>query len=800
MGLTGSRLNFLRLTCAFAIFMTGPGSMSLAASPAASPTPKIDLAFQRAREIVKTIDDRRLSIAGQTQLLDDAPARIISFVQSEVRLDIYRGSLRGGRGALLARSGNPLDQALLLDEMLSDAGFKTRLRKIALTPDQQSQLIQVYQNSAPSNLDYLAAPKDLARAVGLKAEVVEAARADRRKNQREILATAERWTASLAPIKATLSQAATDWEGLARWFYLVEYRDQNRWILANPLAGFDPETGGELAGFSRRSLPAAMQHQFSLRVLLQLQNPSGEQSKKTLVEFSAAGSALYLTPISIEIAPDGLDISRANTDIARALDSQNMVLTLTAGPNHPAQTRYFNRNGEVSKTRALNAAAVADVNTGGLAGIGGALGGIFGNTPAPKQGKPELTDIVVEYSITTPQGTQTIRRRSLARLQKVDKIERAVFWGADIFVNLGPIPRQVVALSRLKTMLAMEPLLHVALTNPAAGFANALDADTLQTLNEALVASTATAAVEFSLIAQEIARQKSARLYQPAPTIIALEGILLQANGEISGKTVLDIATLQTARVDCNAGVCSPPSPQTRFEDGIIWTAAERAYLADLTDPARSQPVAKRRAAVANAGSSLENALSRGQMRLNLIDSGAALEEGAAKVGDKTVRAAMRRNLNNGYLPVIAGDGTSAANWWRLDPVTGLMLGTGLEGRGQSATDETVLVSNAVALGRAMASFGSMLGCLYGLGGLQNNKKIGSAYFAGKAVFCITSSILGITSITGQLGVRWGAVGFGNGIASLAADAYEINSAGGASGTDIGALGFDVLGVILAIF
>jgi len=799
MGLINIRSNVLRLICAFAIFVTGQGSASLAASVAAAPTLDIDLAFQRARQIVEIFDEQRLTIAGQTRILGVAPASIISFVQSEIRLDIYRGSLRGGRGALLARSGNPLDQALLLDQMLGDAGITTRLRKIALTPDQQRRLLEIYKKGTLPNLDYLVAPNELARAAGVKPEVISRAKADRQKDQREILATAERWATSLAPLKETLDQSTRDWQALPSWFYLVEYRDQGRWKAANPIAEFDAKTRGELAGFDGQSLPAQLQHRFSLRVMLQVQNPSGERSEQALIEFSAQTSALYLTPISLQITPDGVGISRSAINLTRALDSQNMVLTLRTGPNNPMQTRYFNRNGDVSRTRAPEVTGVADANAGGLAGIGGALGGIFGTTATPEPTKPELTDIIVEYGYTTSKGTLITRRRSLARLQRVDKIETAVFWGADIFVDVGPISRQVVGLSRLKAMLATEPLLQAVLANAAAGLRNAPDAEMLQTLGKTLGASNATAAVEFSLMAHDIAQQKSPRLYQSAPTIIAVEGAVLQRDGKIVGKTLIDIAALQTARIDCTVTSCTPPSPLTRFKDGIIWTAAERAFVADLTDPTRLLPTAKRRAMVENAGSALEQALSRGDIRLNTIDNPAALKN-ASEVNEANVRAAMLQDIENGYFAVTTTNSTSAANWWRLDPVTGLLLGTGPEGRGQGVTQKAELDSNAVILGKAFVNYGSMLGCMYGLGNLQNNAKTGKAYFAGKVVFCVTSGTLGIAGITGQLGASWNAVGAGAALLALGADAYETHSSGGATGADLGAIGSDLLGAIIAFF
>jgi len=65
-------------------------------------------------------------VASAAALLEHDPERIFRFVQAEVGYQPYAGLLRGARGALLSRSGNSVDQALLLAGLLTASGVPFR--------------------------------------------------------------------------------------------------------------------------------------------------------------------------------------------------------------------------------------------------------------------------------------------------------------------------------------------------------------------------------------------------------------------------------------------------------------------------------------------------------------------------------------------------------------------------------------------------------------------------------------------------------------------------------------------------
>lgn len=71
--------------------------------------------------------------------------KIFRYVADEIRLDAYRGSLRGMAGTILAGSGNSIDKSLVLKRLLKEINQKeTRLVHAVLTPGPAVQLTEQY--------------------------------------------------------------------------------------------------------------------------------------------------------------------------------------------------------------------------------------------------------------------------------------------------------------------------------------------------------------------------------------------------------------------------------------------------------------------------------------------------------------------------------------------------------------------------------------------------------------------------------------------------------------------------------
>lgn len=72
---------------------------------------------------------------------DGDPVRLHAFVRTQTRFVAYEGRLRGALGTLLDRTGNSVDRALLLQELLRVAGYEARLVQAELPDAQRQELL-----------------------------------------------------------------------------------------------------------------------------------------------------------------------------------------------------------------------------------------------------------------------------------------------------------------------------------------------------------------------------------------------------------------------------------------------------------------------------------------------------------------------------------------------------------------------------------------------------------------------------------------------------------------------------------
>jgi hypothetical protein len=93
------------------------------------------------------------------------PQSLFFWVRDQIAFEPYEGSRRGARGALLSRSGNSLDQALLLQELLQRSGRKARLAWGELEPKKAEELLLSFTGAgaldgAPPNASLYKAAQD----------------------------------------------------------------------------------------------------------------------------------------------------------------------------------------------------------------------------------------------------------------------------------------------------------------------------------------------------------------------------------------------------------------------------------------------------------------------------------------------------------------------------------------------------------------------------------------------------------------------------------------------------------------
>jgi hypothetical protein len=111
------------------------GTGEIAKEESASPSRAIKGLLAEFSTLAEEMDLRELNPEEIGPLVGDTPEALAEWVQQNIALVPYQGSLKGARGVLLDREGNTLDRALLLAEMLSSRGFHVRLARKDLSDE-----------------------------------------------------------------------------------------------------------------------------------------------------------------------------------------------------------------------------------------------------------------------------------------------------------------------------------------------------------------------------------------------------------------------------------------------------------------------------------------------------------------------------------------------------------------------------------------------------------------------------------------------------------------------------------------
>jgi hypothetical protein len=235
--------------------------------------------------------------------------RSFAFVRDDVRLQTYRGVLKGARGTLMARAGNSFDRALLLGALLREHGVQVRFAHGTLDPGQASLLVsRMFEAGAvapakKTRPDSSEVPPALKQALQTTAESL-----------------VERWVNNVHTIQDALRPKSKVWSEVARsvpdlasevrehvW---VEYRRGDEWIPLDPCAaaaGLKPGESLTKATGTWESIPASMHHKIVIAMVQEERNASGLTTREMLrhearaEELDAAEAAF-----NFDIAQSGL--------------------------------------------------------------------------------------------------------------------------------------------------------------------------------------------------------------------------------------------------------------------------------------------------------------------------------------------------------------------------------------------------------------------------------------------------------------------------------------------------------------
>jgi hypothetical protein len=632
------------------------------------------------------------------------PEAIFHWVRDQTYLVPYRGVLRGPVGVLMDRLGNSLDRALLLAELLKQAGHEVRLAHGSVGGDRAKALLPKVR---PIPREGTAAPPptreqariemerfarrfqlDAARLKGRVDESYDGSEKMAKEARRIAAEQAKIIAAALGPMPAAKAGATgPGWPEALRDHWWVQRSQDSGWIDLDPTLA-DATPGARLAEAKETlapdGLPEDLQHQVQIQVVAE-QWKDGKLEATPVLTHTLAPWQLIGTPISLTNTPTrwpaDLDLMKEKHPTSRLdaalLEQEGWVPLLRVGAES-IQGSVIGEGGGGAETAPASA-------------WGGLMGGVSGGDTSAREDRPVFTAEWIDYEIRSP-GRPIHRERrevfdlvgpaarvdvaALPPLSKRQRLERAfaLVGEASVLVqNCWSSPTFEEHMAAVAILQNRDSMLEYVRTGR-------MDATKIGAGPRMPGALRALASTRLSWATA------GAGVYLDVPNVLSLHVYRgFDPQGASRSRVALDIVSNEVA-------VRSGPDSRTfatRLEQGALESSAE-AVLAGAWNEGTAVAV------LASAG---------GPASLATIRSRQDRGWKGVRV-ERNVRARIERDLDAGYVvlvplsPVQVGKGGRPAHaWWRVDPQTGRVLAIGEQGWGQAYTDHEVVHALCTGVG-----------------------------------------------------------------------------------------------------
>jgi len=394
------------------------------------------------REVRGELDANSLFDPDEIVLNQDfAAEEIVPWVKNQIAFQQYSGLLRGIRGTLVARSGNSLDQSVLLAKLLKDAGYDARVARSQISQPSAklllSQLAEASNHARPipdldrieSRLYAYADSRSIPRReidqflkndgsepdqLRFKGEVVgqmtrQAALARARAQGRSV----EQGLVRHFGEQSTLSKALIE---EARDYFFVEYRlgPGDEWLSAHAALSGEMEFTEpvDVTEYFAESIPEELQHRFSLALHATQKVGSRTVERRLGSPWSRPSANLVDTPLSLTLVSANLMVL-ADSGKEEIEETDNDLFVPYV--NGVALSESIDLQGNVIPTAEGSTAAGAlfrEISSKGNQAVS-ALSGIGTAEGESSVGGARLESVRVEYVISSPNGLSRSHSRLL---------------------------------------------------------------------------------------------------------------------------------------------------------------------------------------------------------------------------------------------------------------------------------------------------------------------------------------------------------------------------------------------------
>ncbi len=674
------------------------------------------------------------------------PVKLFEWVRDNTYWVPYRGSLRGPTGVLMDRLGSSLDRALLLAELLRTAGHQVRLARAELTEEKAKELLPKLR-SVPENPLPPAPPtskdelknhiekyaKEYHFDAGVLQKNVDSSTFQAAKLAEELAQRVAEQTRAVAKAVGTPSkkdaeayharEAASQLLAL-RDHWWAQRLENDTWVELDPLLP-DAEPGAKLAApeeiitpdkkDARLHLDSKYCHELVIRIVIERWKKEGPDERvvlsHTLRPSDLFGARIALDhhpmkwPKELNLFEEKKPLEKLRTTV---LTQDEWLPVLTVGTDRFIQSSFTDSGDKIDNPR-------EPLLGGGAQKLGGSIGGLLGGGrigQAPER-KPEehshLTAEWIEYEIRTPdQSSQRIRRQVFDLVGPARRIEKNVSPSNTSFSEKPRLARGLALLGgteilALPCQLSGDYVQHLATETMLANrqaLLRMIIAVGSRSPDALIQQAKELKSLSGNLYALGTARQNWSRsrglVYLKRINIFSHHNYLAESGrAELLACEGLDIVTNE---VGVHSRFNVDPFA-VRLEQGIADTNAETSFLSGCSTQANPAEMSARAGMLGKNLSVIKSARDATWQNVKL---------------PKDVRARIERDLQEGHWVVFAAQTVHEKEeehyaWWRLDPITGQILGMGERGWGQDTVEWAVIIGYETAWVVALLCIGKKL-------------------------------------------------------------------------------------------
>lgn len=635
------------------------------------------------------IDRSQFDIDALLEELSFDAEEIVSYVREQIYFEQYPGVLRGAEGTLMSRAGNALDQSILLNRLLNDAGYEARIVQATLSHEQSSQLLMGLLdprspeppvgdaeqiNSVLSEMAVLAGiahPQsasdifDHERVAPLNAQHLNLMR---RETDRllKLIGSAQLGAGSVGQRESLITELQD--------YYYTEYR-------TSPTAGWKPvhpidtrQRAGSWTFSAKKylqnSVPKELQHRIKIQAFAEQRLGSKKQTQALFEPWVRPTANLNGRTITYTNVPNNFEDLK-DQPTASTWEASNIFGPVLNG-QLPPKARLFDTNGNTIDPVAGSSPAAGVFQTVGDR-FGRAAGLLNGDGDAADY--VSLTDLWLEITLIDPLGKERVFKRSIVHhsdamssshvgLTSTAKLVRMLTAKYSFMLATGELPNAFVFDSMLEKISSLRIPVEIAL---AQRYSKTLPTFA-KTDWEGVDMAWSGHASMYKMF-DRVLSDTNSRQYRHEPSVLIHSQELPLWNGPSQS---IDIVT--NSRRSVSAGSDGwQVDPKELLRRGVWETVTERSFL----PPEIAQ---------VNTLSIFDKARSHG-IEIKTLRPGSVDQLAKLDLPQISIRA-IRADLDGGFSVVVPErlpENESVAGWWRVNVNTGETLGMIGDGRGSAA-------------------------------------------------------------------------------------------------------------------